>query len=255
MNIVNNLWNILVNGWVVGTGTSILGGVIIAWLTNVLFKKTKTELLRLRVEAANNEILHAVRPFVPDGKLPDIDVVERIIHRTAKRKVLKADDLYRPEEIVDELVKEVMDSAFLSVSSKQELCTKLISSWQRFSTTDTETNTKSVALQVSSVSVSGKSSHADQSTKKLNLDEWLIPGIAGIFAAVGTGELVVHRFYTQLVPEFHAIRVFTISTAVLLLLVSALAAVAIPGVMRLIQTAIGRWRPRIGEDPRNRRIL
>ena len=95
------------------------------WLTGlVLGKKENREYLQ-KVNGANREIVYAVRPGISEGDIPSREVLTSLRNATARRYSVEATSLYSPQEIAEELTKEVMDSSFISSSQKQQYCQQL----------------------------------------------------------------------------------------------------------------------------------
>lgn len=81
---------------------------------------------REKLGNANREIIYGVRPGISEGQIPTNEVLEALTNSTARRYKVAPTDLYRPSEIAEELIKEVMDSSFLSSIQKSEYCAKLV---------------------------------------------------------------------------------------------------------------------------------
>ncbi|MGB6192663.1 MAG: hypothetical protein WBF42_09360, partial [Terracidiphilus sp.] len=111
----------LSNPWVVGLGTGVLSGLFVTW---VLSRRKDREYLQ-RVAIANREVVYAIRIGIPEGVIPPAEVVAALVHSTARRYDVAAGDLYTHVQIAEELIKEVMDSTFLSAARKAEYCTAI----------------------------------------------------------------------------------------------------------------------------------
>lgn len=115
------------NAWVIGIGASIISGPIVSYITRLIFKnKDNAEYLQ-KINAANREVVYAIRPSIPEGMIPTDNVFTALIDATARRYGLKTIDLYSSTEISQELIKEVMDSNFISADTKEKYCKKLLS--------------------------------------------------------------------------------------------------------------------------------
>jgi hypothetical protein len=114
------------NAWVVGVSTGIVSGLLVTWLLNLFLSKKKDREYEQRIAAANREVILSVRAGIPDDNLPGKEVVEALIHSTARRYSVQPTELYQPKELSEELIKEVMDSSFLSQTKKIEYCTALL---------------------------------------------------------------------------------------------------------------------------------
>jgi len=109
------------NPWVIG----IVGGLIVTAISRYLFSRRDNKEYRQKVVTANQEILYAVRPGVSEGKIASVEVLDSLLTATASKYGVEKDDLYRPSEISNHLIKEVMDSSFISVELKQQYCDAL----------------------------------------------------------------------------------------------------------------------------------
>jgi hypothetical protein len=113
------------NGWFVGIGSSLLAGVVlslVSWF--LLTKRRRHEFLQL-VMLANREVMYAIRPGIAEGHIPGGNVIQAMANATARKYGLDRRDLFTAAELADELVKEVMDSSFLSSAQKADYCSKL----------------------------------------------------------------------------------------------------------------------------------
>lgn len=116
---------LLNNGWVVGIGGGILSGLIVAWLTRTLFSKKDQKELAINISSANREILYAIRPEISESTLPSIEVIEALKNATARKYKVEPERLYSISQVVEELIKEIMDSSFISSSAKKDYCESL----------------------------------------------------------------------------------------------------------------------------------
>lgn len=113
------------NGWFVGIVSSLLAGVVlslVSWF--LLTKRRRHEFLKL-VVLANREVMYAIRPGIAEGHIPGGNVLQAMANATARKYGLERRDLFTTAELADELVKEVMDSSFLSSAQKADCCSKL----------------------------------------------------------------------------------------------------------------------------------
>ena len=115
----------LSNPWFIGIGGGILSGLVVTFITRYLFSRRDNREYAQRIVTANQEILYAVRPGISEGVIPSQDIVSSLVNATASKYRVDPKDLYNLSNLADVLVKEVMDSSFLSASSKMEFCEKL----------------------------------------------------------------------------------------------------------------------------------
>ncbi|QEM80917.1 hypothetical protein [Halomonas binhaiensis] len=113
------------NPWVVGIGAGVLSSLVVAFITRSIFSRRDNREYLRRIDQANQEILYAVRPGISEGVIPANDVLQRLATATARRYGLDRSTLYDLNEFASELTKEVMDSSFISASTKEDFCEKL----------------------------------------------------------------------------------------------------------------------------------
>lgn len=90
----------------------------------VLGKRENREYIQ-KVIGANRGVVYAIRPGISEGQIPTGEVLTSLLNATARRYGVEARDLYSPAQIAEELVKEVMDSSFISCVQKGEYCARL----------------------------------------------------------------------------------------------------------------------------------
>lgn len=116
---------ILNNAWVVGIGGGILSSLLVAIITRNIFSKRDNKEYFQNVRSANTEVLYAIRPGISEGLIPNKEVVEHLIEATARKYSIEMDSMLDLSKIASELIKEVMDSSFISAQTKQDFCGKL----------------------------------------------------------------------------------------------------------------------------------
>lgn len=116
---------LLNNGWVIGIGGGVLSGLIVAWLTRTLFSKKDLRELAVNISSANREVLYAIRPEISENSLPTVEIIESLRNATARKYKIEPERLHGITEIVEELIKEIMDSSFISSSAKKSYCESL----------------------------------------------------------------------------------------------------------------------------------
>ena len=131
---------IINNPWVIGIGGGILSGLIVTLISRLILSKRENREYIQKIHAANKEILYAIRPGISEGQLPIITVINALRNSTARKYSVTSDDIWSASEISDELIKEVMDSSFISSSAKQEFCEKLRSLAESAEKTDQSTD-------------------------------------------------------------------------------------------------------------------
>lgn len=115
----------LQNPWIVSLGVGIPSGLIVNFLTRRLFSRKDRREYNQNVLSANREIVYALRPGISEGHIADRYVVERLIRATARKYSVAETDLNDPIQVGEELMKEIMDSSFISSKTKREYCGQL----------------------------------------------------------------------------------------------------------------------------------
>ena len=107
------------NPWVIGIGGGILSGLLVTLISRVVLSRRDSDEYTQKLQSANREIVYALRPGVSEGYVPDRQVVTFLINATARKYSVDTGDLLDPAAIGEELAKEIMDSSFISASTKQ----------------------------------------------------------------------------------------------------------------------------------------
>lgn len=118
--------SILNNAWVVGIGGGILSGLFVAFISRYLFAKKDNREYTQKVFAVNREVIYALRPGISEGKFPTDEVLDSLLSATARRYKVSREDVFKPKQIAEELIKEIMDSSFISSDTKQDYCDSLL---------------------------------------------------------------------------------------------------------------------------------
>lgn len=113
------------NQWVVGIGGGVLSSLLVTVITGKFFASKDNREYLQKVRLANNEVLYAIKPFIVDGDVPRIDVIQSLQVATARKHAIDFNDIASITEIIENLTKEVMDSSFISNMAKNEYCEKL----------------------------------------------------------------------------------------------------------------------------------
>ncbi len=116
---------LLDNPWVIGIGGGILSGLFVAWITRLIFSKRDNKEYLQKLRAANQEVIYAIKPGISEGVIPTPEIVNHLISATSRRYDVDSGLMYTVNQIASDLIKEVMDSSFISASTKQDFCEKL----------------------------------------------------------------------------------------------------------------------------------
>ena len=115
----------LINPWMIGIGGGVLSGLVVTFISRVIFSQRDNKEYHQKVITANQEILYAIRPSISEEQIPAEGIIGSIRAATAQKYKVEIQDLYKISEIVDSLIKEVMDSSFISMETKVNYCNKL----------------------------------------------------------------------------------------------------------------------------------
>ena len=113
------------NEWVVGIGGGILSGLIVTLITRYFFSKKDNKEYAQKISTVNREVVYALRPGISEGHIPELDVLNSLINATARKYRVEKSDVYHAKQIAEELIKEIMDSSFISSETKKNYCSSL----------------------------------------------------------------------------------------------------------------------------------
>lgn len=112
--------------WVIGIGGGILSGIIVTGVSRWIFSGRDRNEHLSKVGSANREVVYAIRQGIPEDRVPTLGIVEALISSTARKYGLPPSDLNPPQDVASDLVKEVMDSSFISAEKKDHYCKELL---------------------------------------------------------------------------------------------------------------------------------
>lgn len=113
------------NPWIVGVGGGVLSGLIVTGISRFVFSRRDDREYAQKVAAVNREVTYALRPGISEGHIPNEDVLSSLINATARKYRVNRADVFRPKKIAEELIKEILDSSFISSSTKHDYCETL----------------------------------------------------------------------------------------------------------------------------------
>ena len=117
---------ILNNAWVVGIGGGILSGLIVTWISRIMFSKKENSIYVQNLQSANNEVIYALRPAISENKFPSVEIISALIEANSRKFKVKRQDMYNIKQLAEELTKEIMDTSFISYDKKDALFQHLV---------------------------------------------------------------------------------------------------------------------------------
>ncbi len=112
--------DILNNAWFIGIVGGICSGIVVYIITRHVFSNDKGYIQN--ISAVNKEVVYALRSGISEGHMPDEKVISSLIEATARKYKVERDDVFRPKQIAEDLIKEIMDSSFISSKTKKKYC-------------------------------------------------------------------------------------------------------------------------------------
>jgi len=125
--IMEGFFSFFANPWVVGIGTGAISGLSVNIISRLILTRKDNKEFKQKTSSANNEIIYSLRSAVAEASMPKEEIIESIARATAQKYEVKRDSLMSLTEITDALIKEVMDSNFLSQDQKDKYTTKIVS--------------------------------------------------------------------------------------------------------------------------------
>ena len=108
------------NTWFVGISTGIISGILVFFITKwIVDKKGKAEYYR-QVASANNNVINALKPYIADKGLPDVEIFKALISSTARAYGINEKDMYEVDVYCEELIREIISDVYVSNEKKKE---------------------------------------------------------------------------------------------------------------------------------------
>ena len=167
--------SIFSNEWFTGIVCGIISGIVVYWITTRAYSRKQSKEYWQRVKAANNEILYTMRPLVVSRSLPSESVWLSLIQATSRKYQVGIDDLFTVNAIRNDLVKEVLDNAFLDSRQKKEY-TNLLESF------DIPFHKEDVSEDIAKEIEKAKK----QYQARADMYSWVMSLIAGVVAGIAS---------------------------------------------------------------------
>jgi hypothetical protein len=114
------------NTWFVGIVGGIISGLMVFYITNWISSKVNKKEYFKKVVNANNEVVYVLRQAISEGEFPDANIIDSIIKATGRKYFVNVKDMYAGSAIIENLVKEVFDTSFISTDIKIESSKRLL---------------------------------------------------------------------------------------------------------------------------------
>lgn len=116
---------IINNPWITGIIGGIISGLIVYFITSRILSRKQNKEYSQKITTANNELLYIMRPLVVQKQIPSKEIMKSLIGSTARKHEVNKGDLLGIIPLADDLIREVMDNAFLESKQKIEFCDKI----------------------------------------------------------------------------------------------------------------------------------
>lgn len=113
------------NPWLVGIGTAVVSGLIVNFASRIVWNRKDDKELRQKIDSANHEVIYSLRPSLAEGLMPSSEIIDSLMKATARKYALEKTNLLTLDEFADELIKDVMDSSFISHQQKVSYCLEI----------------------------------------------------------------------------------------------------------------------------------
>lgn len=114
------------NTWFVGISTGIISGVLVFFFTNWIMKKKGKEDYFKQVAMTNQNVISALKPYIAERGLPEVEMFRALIASTARKYSVKAYDMYTISMFCEELIREIISDVYVSSDKKKEYTDILI---------------------------------------------------------------------------------------------------------------------------------
>lgn len=118
--------DLMKNTWVVGISTGIISGLLVFYLTNWIMKKKGKEEYFKQVGLANQDVIVALKPYIAERGLPEMEIFQSLILSTARNYSVEVHDMYTISIFCEELIREIISDIYVSSEKKKEYTDSLI---------------------------------------------------------------------------------------------------------------------------------
>ena len=118
--------DIFKNTWFVGIATGIISGILVFFLTNWIAKKKGREDYYKQVMMANQSVITALKPYIAERGLPELEIFSSLIASTARMYSVEEKDMFTISVFCEELIREIISDIYVSTDKKKEYTDSLI---------------------------------------------------------------------------------------------------------------------------------
>ena len=113
------------NPWIVGIIGGIISGLFVFFVTNFLVNKVSKKEYFNQVNQANQELVSLLIVSVSEGELPSLTILQSLSASVSRKYKVKHQDVNSVKDILEDLIREIFDTNFISVENKIEVSEKL----------------------------------------------------------------------------------------------------------------------------------
>ncbi|MED4052952.1 hypothetical protein P4654_02100 [Niallia taxi] len=114
------------NEWFIGICVGIISGLIVFFIQMVVTSKLGRKDYIKKVSYANEEILSLLKSVISEDVYPSITILDSLISSISRRYNVKKSDLNSETDVLDDLIREVFDTSFMSIDKKILSANKII---------------------------------------------------------------------------------------------------------------------------------
>lgn len=113
------------NPWIVGIIGGIISGLFVFFVTNFLVNKVSKKEYFNQVNQANQELVSLLIVSVSEGELPSLTILQSLASSISRKYNVKQQDVNTVKDTLEDLIREIFDTNFISVENKIEVSEKL----------------------------------------------------------------------------------------------------------------------------------
>ena len=118
--------DIFKNTWFVGIATGIISGILVFFFFFWIAKKKGREDYYKQVMMANQSVITALKPYIAERGLPELEIFSSLIASTARMYSVEEKDMFTISVFCEELIREIISDIYVSTDKKKEYTDSLI---------------------------------------------------------------------------------------------------------------------------------